>query len=76
MEFKQEGLVETEIVIAGYLLAGFSLRDISETTALSKKHLNAHIKNMMQKLKAEDMEELIKYLRALESGKLFPGNTL
>lgn len=76
MEFKQEGLVETEIAIAGYLLSGFPKRNISDTTGLSKKHLNAHIKNMMRKLKAENMEELIKHLRALESEKLFPGNTL
>jgi DNA-binding NarL/FixJ family response regulator len=66
MEFKNEELVEREIEIAGYLLNNFSLRQISEKTGLSKKHLEAHIKNMMEKLKVEDMEELIKLLNALK----------
>jgi FixJ family two-component response regulator len=66
MEFKNEELVEREIEITGYLLNNFSLRQISEKTGLSKKHLEAHIKNMMEKLKAEDMEELIKLLNALK----------
>ena len=66
MEFKQEGLVEREIEIAGYLTQDFSLKHISEKTGLSKKLLVAHVKNMMEKLKAEDMTALIKLLRATE----------
>jgi len=42
------------------------IRHISEKTGLSKKHLDAHIKNIMEKLKAEDMEELIKLLKTLK----------
>ncbi len=64
MEFKHEELVEREIEIGNYLLNGFSLRHISEKTGLSKKHLDAHIKNMMEKLKAKDMEDLLKLLKA------------
>ncbi len=66
MEFKHEELVERELEIGSYLLNEVSLKDISKKTGLSKKHLDAHIKNMMEKLKAEDMEELIKLLKALK----------
>ena len=66
MEFKQEELVEREIEIAGYLMQDFSLKHISETTGLSKKLLVAHIRNMMEKLKAEDMHALIKLLKVTE----------
>ena len=66
MEFKQEELVEREIEIAGYLLQDFSLKRISEKTGLSKKLLVAHIRNMMEKLKAEDMSALIKLLKITE----------
>lgn len=66
MEFKNEELVEREIEIGGYLLQNFSLNLISEKTGLSKKILVAHIHNMRQKLKAEDMAGLIKILRATE----------
>ncbi len=66
MEFKHEELVEREIEIGDYLLDGCSLKHISEKTGLSKKHLNAHIKNMIEKLKAKDMEELIKLLKELK----------
>lgn len=64
MEFKHEELVEREIEIGRYLLNDFSFRHISEKTGLSKKHLDAHIKNMMEKLKAKDMEDLLKLLKA------------
>jgi len=64
MEFKHEELIEREIEIAGYLVQGFSLKHISETTGLSKRLLVTHIKNMMKKLSAEDMSTLIKLLKA------------
>ncbi len=66
MEFKQEELIEREIEIAGYLLQDVSIKLICEKTALSKKHLSAHISNMMIKLKAEDMEGLIKLLKVMK----------
>jgi DNA-binding NarL/FixJ family response regulator len=62
MEFKNEELVEREIEIAGYLINGFSLKYISHATGLSKKLLAAHLRNMMKKLKADGMTELIKTL--------------
>jgi DNA-binding NarL/FixJ family response regulator len=63
MEFKNEELVEREIEIAGYLVQGFSINHIAKTTGLTKKLLVAHIKNMMQKLKAGNMETLKKALK-------------
>ncbi len=66
MELKQEELIEREIEIAGYLLHNLSIKLICEKTALSKKHLSAHISNMMKKLKAEDMEGLMKVLRIMK----------
>ena len=63
MEFKQEELVQREIEIASYLLNNFSLRHIEKKTGLSRKHLDAHIKNMMEKLKAANIEELVKLLK-------------
>jgi len=66
MEFKNEELVEREIEIGNYLLQNFSLNLISEKTGLSKKILAAHIRNMIKKLKTEDLTGLIKLLRAME----------
>lgn len=66
MEFKQEELVEREIEIAAYLAQDLSLNRISEKTGLSKKLLIAHIRNMMEKLKAEDITALIKLLKVTE----------
>ncbi len=63
MEFKHEELVERELEIGSYLLNAVSLKDISKKTGLSKKHLDAHIKNMMKKLKADNMEDLINLLK-------------
>lgn len=74
MQFKHEELVEREIEIGGYLLNGFSFRLIAEKTGLSKKHLDAHIKNMMEKLKAKDMEDLLKLLKVETQVILFENN--
>ena len=63
MEFRQEQLVEREIENAGYLKLGLSLKQIAEVTGLSKKLLVAHVRNMMQKLKSENMVALIKTLK-------------
>jgi DNA-binding CsgD family transcriptional regulator len=63
MEFKNEELIEREKEIAGYLVQDFSLKQISETTGLNKKILVAHIKNMMQKLRSENMATLKKTLK-------------
>ncbi len=65
MEFKQEELVEREVEIAGYLLQDFSLKQICEKTGLSKKLIAAHIRNMIEKLNAEDMEGLMKVLKVM-----------
>lgn len=66
MEFKQEEFVEREIEIAGYLVQDFSIKNISDKTGLRKKLLMAHIRNMMEKLKAEDVAALIKLLKITE----------
>ncbi len=63
MEFKHEELVEREIEIGGYQIQNFSLKVISEKTGLSKKILAAHINNMMKKLQAENIADLIKLIK-------------
>lgn len=63
MEFKKEKLIEREIEIADLLIQHISLKQIAETTGLSKKLLTAHVQNMMQKVKANDMSGLIKLLK-------------
>ena len=67
MEFKNEELIKREIEIAGYLIHGFSLKVVAEKTGLSKKILTAHLRNMMKKLKAADMDELKKLIRKSNS---------
>jgi len=64
MEFKQEELVEREIEIAAYLLQDFSLHQIADPLAVNKKIIKAHIRNMMQKLNAENMDDLIQSIKA------------
>ena len=64
MEFKNEELIGREIEIAGLLMQQYSLNQIVERTGTGKKILTAHIKNMMQKLKAENIESLIQVLSA------------
>lgn len=63
MEFKNEELVAREMEIAGYLLQNLSLKQISDKTGLSKKHLAAHLRNMMEKLGVENMLALKKKFR-------------
>jgi len=64
MEFKQEEIVELEIEIAAYLLQDFSLQQIADQLAVNKKIIKAHIRNMMQKLNAENMDYLIQSIKA------------
>ena len=66
MEFKQEELVDREIEISGYLLQDLSIKQIADKTGLSKKILEAHIRNMMEKLKVDDVLALIKLLKMIE----------
>jgi DNA-binding CsgD family transcriptional regulator len=66
MRFKEEELVEREIEIASYLLQNLSLNLIRERTALSKKHIVAHIRNMMEKLRVKDIAALLKALKAIK----------
>ena len=67
MEFKQEELVEREVEIAGYLQQDFSLKQIAEKTGIGKKLLAAHVRNMMEKLKAEDLSALIRLLKIMNA---------
>jgi DNA-binding CsgD family transcriptional regulator len=66
MEFKQEEFVEREIEIASYLIQDLSLKLIAVKTGLNKKILTAHLRNMMKKLKADDIDELIKLIKETE----------
>jgi DNA-binding CsgD family transcriptional regulator len=63
MEFKNEELVEREIEIGKLLIQNISLKEIGEKTGLSSKLVNAHIKNMMQKMTANDLQLLIRVLK-------------
>jgi DNA-binding CsgD family transcriptional regulator len=74
MEFKNEELVARELELAGYLINNFSLSKIKKATGLSKKHIAAHIKNMMQKLKADGIEELLIILKAVQLEQHKPDN--
>ena len=69
MEFKREELVVREIEIAAYLLQDFSLRQIADQVGVNKKLIKAHIRNMMQKLNAENMEELMQSIKAKQQMK-------
>lgn len=66
MKFKHEALVDREIEIAACLLKDCSLKSMSDKTGLCRKILTAHIRNMMEKLKAEDTAGLKKLLRAMD----------
>jgi DNA-binding CsgD family transcriptional regulator len=66
MQFRHEKLIEREIEIAQYMLQGDTLTEISLKTGLSKRHVAAHIKNMITKLKVENAEALIKLLKPLK----------
>ena len=63
MEFLKEALINREIEIATYLLNDFSLKKIAVELAVSKKIITAHVQNMMQKLHAENMEDLVRLLK-------------
>jgi len=62
MEFKKEELVDREMEIGSYLLQGLHTTNISKKTGLSKKIITAHIRNMMEKLKASNETELMNLL--------------
>ncbi len=64
MEFRHEEFVEREIEIAASLKQDFSVKQICMQTGLQKKIIEAHIRNMMKKLGAEDLRTLINLLKA------------
>jgi DNA-binding NarL/FixJ family response regulator len=66
MEFKSEELLEREIEIAQCLLQGNKLSEIAEKTGLSKRHVTAHIRNMITKLKTENVKSLLYLLKSME----------
>ncbi len=67
MQFQYEKLVERELEIAGYLKQDFSVRKICQRTRLSKKLLEAHMHNMMEKLKAGDIATLKNILKTIST---------
>lgn len=69
MQFQHEKLVDREIEIAGYLQQDFSIKQVCEKTGLSKKLLEAHIQNMMEKLKAADITALKNILKIINTNK-------
>jgi len=69
MQFQKEELIDREIEIASYWLEGLSLKQISQKTKLNTKHLQAHLRNMMEKLGAENMLVLKEILLKNITGK-------
>jgi DNA-binding NarL/FixJ family response regulator len=69
MEFEKEGLIQREIDIATYLLKHFSLKKIAGELAVSQIIIIAHVRNMMQKLHAKNMEDLIRLLKEKQQKK-------
>ncbi len=63
MEFKNAGLIDRELEILGYLKNNFSLKEICDKTSLSRKHLVAHLRNLMQKCGAENISSLVEKFR-------------
>ena len=63
MEFKNEELIEREIEIACCLMQDYSLKMIAARTGLSKIILVAHLRNMMKKLQAADLNELVTLIK-------------
>jgi len=70
MEFKQEALLERELEIASYLLKRFSFEKIARHLGINKKIVKAHIRNMMQKLHAENLEELIESISSNRQNRI------
>jgi len=66
MKFSHEELIEREIEIVKYLLRGNSLSDISSRTGLSKRHIAAHIRNLIIKLKVNNMKALTQLFNGLK----------
>jgi DNA-binding CsgD family transcriptional regulator len=64
MEFKKEELIEREIEIAQCLLQGYTFSQICTKTGISKKHVVAHVRNMITKLKVKDIESLLRLLKS------------
>ncbi len=64
MEFKKEELVEREIEIAQCLLEGRTLTQICTKTGISKKHVVAHVRNMLSKMKVKSIESLLPLLQS------------
>ncbi len=64
MEFKQEELIDREIEIASFLMQHFSLRQIADQLTVNKIIIKAHVRNMMQKQNAKNIQELIQSIKA------------
>lgn len=73
MEFKSDILVDRELEIAYYFRHAFSMERIVEKTGMNRRILQGHVKNMREKLHAEDTASLIKIIQSLgneEAGQL------
>ena len=66
MEFGREEFIEREKEIAQFLLRGNTIKQIALRTGLSRRHVEAHIRNMITKMKAEDLASLINLLKSQE----------
>lgn len=66
MEFKHEEFIKREIEIALYLLQENTLDEIALKTGISRKHVTAHIQNMITKSKVKNLEALKQLLKSFE----------
>jgi DNA-binding NarL/FixJ family response regulator len=66
MEFRREEFIEREKEIAQCLLQGSTIKQIALRTGLSRRHVAAHVRNMITKMKAEDLASLINLLKSQE----------
>ena len=64
MKFQSDALTEKELEIAAYLLRGFSAERIAEETESRTRLIDAHIRNMREKLNAADHHILLQVLKA------------
>lgn len=75
MEFRQGILVDHELEIAYYFRHAFSMDRIVEKTGMNRKILQGHVRNMREKLHAEDTAALIRIIQCLSGEEASQLNT-
>ena len=63
MPFQPDELVEREVAIAGLLLRGFTAGQIAVRLRIGKRLVETHIKNMREKLNADNTVVMVTLLK-------------